>query len=118
MTSNDDLVAEEVLEIVNIQVLSGMKANFDIFLDADADTDTPLTGAEYVATYTNMPLRPDTESQKSVKVTFPVAIGMKLKTLGLENEVCVPISLVPKVADGAVAPEIAIERLQISTVVA
>ena len=95
-----------------------MKVNFDIFLDADADTDTPLTGAEYVATYTNMPLRPDTGSQMSVKVTFPVAIGMKLITLGLENEVCVPISLVPKIADGAVAPEITIERVQISTVVA
>lgn len=114
---NDDLVAEEVLEIVNIQVPSGVKVTFDIFMDADADMDTPLTSAEYVATYSNMPLRPDTESQKSVKVTFPVAIGMKLKTLGLENKVCVPISLVPKVADSAVAPEIAIERMQISTVV-
>lgn len=115
---NDDLVAEEVLEIVNIQVPSGMKINFDIFMDANADAGTPLSSAEYVATYTNMPLRPHTESQKSVKVTFPIAIGMKLRSLGLENEACVPISLVPKVADGAVAPEIVIDRLQFSTVVA
>ena len=112
-TKNDDLVTEEVLEIVNIRVSSGSGSiswvNFDVFLDADADTDTPLSGAEFLASYTDIPSRP---------VTFPVAIGMKLKSLGLENEVCVPISLVPKFPDGAVAPQITIERVQISTVVA
>lgn len=109
----DSPVTEDILLLEGIRVPSGKRIRVDIFMMPDADEDTPLSSAAFIASYTNIPIRPDLEAQKSVKISFPVAIGFKIKSLGLDKHACVPISLVPRAVEGAEASVIDINDMRI-----
>ena len=113
------MLAEElVLVFENIQSLTGKKISFDIFMDIDADKSSSSTAdAGYIATYNNLPLGSDVEEQKDIKVTFPIAIGMKLRSLGLYKPACVPIRLVPKPSANGHFPPVTIGNIFIESVV-
>eukprot|EP00246_Nothoceros_aenigmaticus_P004927 TRINITY_DN16661_c0_g1_i1.p1 TRINITY_DN16661_c0_g1~~TRINITY_DN16661_c0_g1_i1.p1 ORF type:complete len:170 (+),score=16.48 TRINITY_DN16661_c0_g1_i1:66-512(+) len=90
---------EEVLVIQGVKVPCDRVSQFDVFLNLpDADESTPLSAAEYVGTFFNIPhigggmSAMNTERESSLRL----GIGDTLKDLGIKDTSNLVITLVPR----------------------
>lgn len=114
---SSSVVVEEILILENIQSPTGKKISFKIFMDIDADDTTSTADLSFVAIYNNLPLRSIDEEQKQDKVTFSIAMGMKLRSLELRKRTCIPISLVPVPGTNGNAHMISVSNIYIKSVI-
>lgn len=97
--ADDDEEEEEVLVIQGVKVPCDQVSQFDVFLNLpDADEATPLSAAEYVGTFFNIPhvgggmsaMNPERVS------SLRLGIGQTLKDLGINDITNLVVTLVPR----------------------